>query len=1675
MYKNLIIFTALFISFAQAQTLTIYTDADAGNSNDPCYVNTTYGNTDTVNLNASSSQRGFFHFDLSTIPAGSVIDSVKLQTYVTHKESDDTAGYLVSVNRVTNEWNEAYLTWNQRVSGVNWSTAGGDYESTAVCSTLGLGNSTGLKTIAEGVKFAQLVQRWLDGTTPNYGVIVMHSGTSGGQRSLANRESYADSYKTRLVVTYTPPTVYTVTLYPVADAANYYWTGYQDMTFGNTNSVNLNTSGTRRGFWLFDINSIPAGSTITEAEMKVYVSWVQTTATYNVSAYRVTNQWDESNLTWNSRKSGVSWVSAGGDYAGTAVSSNCDLGSTTGLKTAATGSGLAALVQDWLDGTYPNYGIMIMKPSAGGDQRAIKNRELATSEQRTYLTVKYTLPKRVFSAAADASTYSYAPDVTYGNTNDSSLCWSGVRRTFVKFDVNEIPSSDLIESAALYGYVTWSDVAESNAFTVGVYRITSDWDEPSVTWNRRKIGVNWTTAGGDFDSTPICYQYGLGHTTGMKLIADGNNLVNLVKGWVNGTIPNYGLMLRKPTSYDGTRNIACREINPVSQHLRLVIGYKNDDNTKPEIPIEIYTGTNTRTPNTSATLEEGLIVSLDSYDLNSKIFSERGLTADANDIQVYYAPAKAPIQTKVLSFNSSPNRNRILFKLQAPIPALNSCFDYYLRLGDSDIQRPTPKFEPALVWLDFENSLSTYSQYLVGTQTNFSIVQAGLPRTGVLQINKTSTTSDQCVRVSDVNVSGCTDVMVQFFFRFTNLNLGSTTATTTVCRGEWFDSSNTSLGTFSTTHTVGHSRGWIDTLMAGVTPRLTVPSNAAKLTLDFGLPSDVNGIMQIDEILVVPGKNTWQPEVKLQTDKYYPQVEIEQTGNSLITDAVASIHFVDSWSDIPSDSNKEWLWENVTEWNPDIDIYDEMPTSQTPAIVVTDDIGRLDINNVINTYGSVIAIREEGFIIKVEENRVYIAAEDLSGVLYALNYVADLLSTSVSISPSVMVDWPDNKIRTLHRLLWKSEVNGLSSDIDRLLEECHENRLNGIVFDSDAFWLAGDFNTTIYTTADAANYGDPSFQNINFGTTCSINLTTGNYRHAFFYFDVNSIPAGSRINSATMKAYVIWTQENDPTGYSVSVYPVTSSWNETTLTWIQRESGVNWSTAGGDYGSTPVSTSCQLGNTTGLKTVAEGNDFRDLVQSWIDGTTNNYGVMLTHPGQYGGQRAFAYRENYPSQKAQIIIDYTPEPNIVNVFKNAFERLRAEDVEPMISSWNFRNSAYTVNPDDAYNLNTGKWVEDEAYTFSNTLVYLSTKSNAFNIDTNGGDRPLVQRTPSSVFELRDASNNLLVEGTDYELVGGVTNSVLSPFGFRRLTTSSLTEGSTVYASYNYLAEIHGSTTWRTVCMSEPLAYDLAKSGIEAAINQLGVRWFCIGADEICNENIDGRDLARDMNNPELYADYMTKMYEMITDVNSSAHVITHADAMDKYHARGWVNIYTPEVPAGLITRAPADLITNPWNADVMNNHETIDWFGSNNKHMWGACGYGNVNFGVNWCREMAVARKKGYVADGVYFYDWHSRDYRELDETARYMWSSPPYVRFIDSDTVCIVDPLTEVNDVKLVTTGGTSTLTASDVNLPADDLFTASIDEKYYELTLPASPNWWYLDISDKYGFRHFVRDPNDD
>lgn len=120
---------------------------------------------------------------------------------------------------------------------------------------------------------------------------------------------------------------------------------------------------------------------------------------------------------------------------------------------------------------------------------------------------------------------------SYANNNDQSRLETRSadnleynRRSLLKFDTqNTIPAGSAITSAQLT--VTVKNGSADASRSIGVYQVTTSWTETEVTWNSRKTGSNWTTAGGDLGSKVD--DAIVGNAAGTKVTFDVTPLVKM--------------------------------------------------------------------------------------------------------------------------------------------------------------------------------------------------------------------------------------------------------------------------------------------------------------------------------------------------------------------------------------------------------------------------------------------------------------------------------------------------------------------------------------------------------------------------------------------------------------------------------------------------------------------------------------------------------------------------------------------------------------------------------------------------------------------------------------------------------------------------------------------------------------------------------------------------------------------------------------------------------------------------------------------------------------------------------------------------------------------------------------------------------------------------------------------
>ena len=177
-----------------------------------------------------------------------------------------------------------------------------------------------------------------------------------------------------------------------------------------------------------------------------------------------------------------------------------------------------------------------------------------------------------------------------------------------------------------------------------------------------------------------------------------------------------------------------------------------------------------------------------------------------------------------------------------------------------------------------------------------------------------------------------------------------------------------------------------------------------------------------------------------------------------------------------------------------------------------------------------------------------------------------------------------------------------------------------------AFGISALVSTSFTSKADT--HGDQSSADNNFGTSVEMfvhSKAPAINQRSFLRFDVSSIPAGSTIDSATLKLCVIDVHGSTRT---YNLHRVTAGWGEGTLTWNNQPAVAATAT---DSATTVGKGACMTWTVTAD------------VQAWVDGTANN-GWRVRDAVEEGVDELtkFNTREHNDSgQRPKLVVSYAP--------------------------------------------------------------------------------------------------------------------------------------------------------------------------------------------------------------------------------------------------------------------------------------------------------------------------------------------------------------------------------------------------------------------------------------------------
>jgi len=283
--------------------------------------------------------------------------------------------------------------------------------------------------------------------------------------------------------------------------------------------VSSASNDTTRSLLRFNIDAIPPGMTVLDATLSLRRQ-SGSGSNQPVSAHRIRNQWSEDEVTWDSRESDTNWDTAGGDFENLPI-----VTTPVGPENKRYEWSLTPLVQDWVDGSHPNYGVALVAAIAGMSGERFYTSDVAQLNRRPSLSVTYAcecgMPCGLYGFGKTPVAHWSMDDVSglvasefaggHTGTLDSGPYWtdSGQIDTALQFDgLNDrviVAHDDALSVADALTISAWIKNDSPDMF--GVYRILSKETDGSNDnfWLSVQGGRMWFGVGGQFftdGSTP---------------------------------------------------------------------------------------------------------------------------------------------------------------------------------------------------------------------------------------------------------------------------------------------------------------------------------------------------------------------------------------------------------------------------------------------------------------------------------------------------------------------------------------------------------------------------------------------------------------------------------------------------------------------------------------------------------------------------------------------------------------------------------------------------------------------------------------------------------------------------------------------------------------------------------------------------------------------------------------------------------------------------------------------------------------------------------------------------------------------------------------------------------------------------------------------------------------------
>lgn len=596
-------------------TYTVKTDTAGSdttlNADDPAK---NYGGSVTMGLK-QNTEYPLLRFDLSNLPVGSRIVDAKLTLYRVNAGSFSLSLRTVEALRVLEPWVDGTkngatgadgATWQTSDGTHTWQIAGATVESISALDTAHYHVYLSSNPIEWSI--TNLVQGWVDGRYPNYGLLLRATNDVSSE-TFATAEGTNSAQVPKLVIKYIAPCG---AINPPSDGISgriAWWkfdessgTTASDAVAGHAGSVTNGTwspaGGVSGGALAFNSAgkvSIPHTADLSQTGDFSLAAWVNMSNQNGKRPvlYKGTNT-NEANYAFGARDGNLyfEYFSSASNSWQTFTTSGLNLRPGTYYHFAVTYKASTRTIRFYLDG------IQVGSATASfGNTPQANTRNLligSTPYNESFLGriddvqiiaanldvagIATVMGARVNTAAADAQISSelFATGNNYGTTTTLIVQNPADIRSLVRFDLSGIPAGTPVKRAILSFHIESANVVLN--LKANAYPLKESWVEGTqngsastsgVTWAKRQTSpnLNWTNQGGTYDNV-IAGILNLPLLPGTQRYYE-MDITPTVQEWVDGVRANQGLLLLMGIGLDSVR-IHSRE--NLRQEPRLLIG-----------------------------------------------------------------------------------------------------------------------------------------------------------------------------------------------------------------------------------------------------------------------------------------------------------------------------------------------------------------------------------------------------------------------------------------------------------------------------------------------------------------------------------------------------------------------------------------------------------------------------------------------------------------------------------------------------------------------------------------------------------------------------------------------------------------------------------------------------------------------------------------------------------------------------------------------------------------------------------------------------------------------------------------------------------------------------------------------------------------------------------------------